>query len=285
MDQRMFKTIAAVLLVLSFFFPRIRSQSQVDTPASSVPADVPSSRVMPTEEEYLRSLKLEMRWIAPSYILAIAGTFFMTLAMIFLYLRGTQLRRSPGCGKCCAPGWSFCCLIPIVAIIGTFIAEMVLLSSPTGIYLIYLEIILTQALRNPMLGVFFMLLMVYAIATFIGLIIFIIFAIQYANGRKRRDINTKVRKLSKSFSKGAQQAFQMGTVVTCDGTKEWAVIDLGHPEDESTVTTTSSSYDSDDLQETTDTNESAHTDTNESAHTTTAEEEEQSRGTHYNDLY
>jgi len=77
----------------------------------------------------------------------------------------------------------------------------------------------------------------------------------------------------------------MGTVVTCDGTKEWAVIDLGHPEDESTVTTTSSSYDSDDLQETTDTNESAHTDTNESAHTTTAEEEEQSRGTHYNDLY
>jgi len=270
MDQRMFKAIAAVLVVLSFFIPRVRSQLE---------GEVPSPQTYPTVDEYLRSLRLELKWIAPSYIMAIAGTFFMTLAMIFLFLRGTQLRRSPGCGKRCSPGWSFCCLIPIAVIIGTFIAEMMLLSSSSDLYLIYLEIIITSALRNESLGLFFLLLMIYAIATMIGLVVFIVFAIQYAIGRKKRNV-IKVLKLNKSFTKGSQRSHQMGsTTVVHDGVKEWAVIDIGHPEDESTLgTTTSSSPDSDDeLQDEHDNGNSTQS---------TTEDAEQSKGpTNYDALY
>jgi len=269
MDQRKLK-IAAILLVLSFFIPRVRSQPE---------SGVPSPLTYPTVDDYLRSLRLEVKWIAPSYILAIAGAFFMTLAMIFLFLRGRQLHRSPGCGKGCSPGWSFCCLIPIAVIIGTFIAEMMLLSSPADIFLIYTDIMIADALRNESLGLFFILLMIYALATMIALVIFIVFAIQYAVGRKKLNV-IRVVKLNKSFIKGTPRSVQMGnTTVVHDGIKEWAIIDLGHLEDESTLGTTSSSPGSDDeLQE--------EHDTENSTQTTTAEESEQSNGTsRYDGLY
>jgi hypothetical protein len=213
--------------------------------------------IYPTEEEYIRSLRLELKWITPSYVLAIAGTFFMTLGMIFLFLRGKQLHRCPGCCRGCSPGWSFCCIIPIIVILALFIAEMVILSSPTGLYLMYLEIIITSTLRNPALGLFFVLVMIYALATMIGVIIFVVFAIQYADGRKRHEVKNVI-KLSKDINRKSQRTFQMGnTTVVHDGNKEWAVIDLGHPDDESTLGTTSSSPGSDDeLQESTETGDS-----------------------------
>jgi len=227
----------------------------------------------PTEEEYIRSLRLELKWLTPSYVLAIAATFFMTLGMIFLFLRGRQLHRCPGCGRGCSPGWSFCCIIPIIAIIVLFVAEMVILSSPTGVYLIYLEIIITTTLRNPSLGLFFVLVMLYALATMIGVIVFVVYAIQYADGRKRHEVKNVI-KLSKDINRGSQRTFQMGnTTVVHDGVKEWAVIDLGHHDDDSTLGTTSSSPGSDDeLQESTETADSTRS-------------EDQSRGHRYDGLY
>jgi hypothetical protein len=257
-----------VLIVLSFFIPRVRSQSGVPTGAS-IPA------TFPTEEEYIRSLRLELKWITPSYILAIAGIFFMTLAMIFLFLRGKQLHRSPGCGRGCSPGWSFCCVFPILVILCILIGEMALLASPAGLYLMYLEIILTNTLRNPSLGIFFVLLMIYAIATMLGLATFVVVAIQYASGRKKREVKNVV-KMAKNFQT-TQRTFQTGnTTVVHDGTREWAVIDLGHIDDESTLGTTSSSPDSDDeLQETSENATS----------TQSTEETEQSMGSRFQGLY
>jgi len=113
----------------------------------------------------------------------------------------------------------------------------------------------TGALKNSSLGVFFVLLMIYAIATVFGLALFIIFAIQYAAGRKKRlHRAVNVLKLTKNFSKNPQSVTQMGsTTMVQSGNKEWAVIDIGHPDDESTLGTTSSSPDSDDeLHETSD---------------------------------
>jgi len=265
----MFKSLAAVLLVLSFFIPKVRSQSGSASP---------SPMVYPTEEEYIRSLRLELKWITPSYILAIAGTFFMTLAMIFLFLRGKQIRRAPCCCRGCSPGWTFCCTIPIVVVIATLIAEMVLLSSPDGIYLIYLEIIVTSALKSSSLGVFFVLLMVYAIATVFGLAIFVIFAIQYAAGRKKR-LHTagKVVKLTQNFNKDAQSSSKVGsTTIVHSGNREWAVIDIGHLDDDSTLGTTSSSPGSDD--ELHETSENA-------TSTETANEADRSMGSRFQGLY
>jgi hypothetical protein len=266
MDHRLFK-ISAVLLLLSFFFPRVRSQTSGQNQ---------SPVIYPTEEEYIRSLRLELRWITPSYILAIAGLFFMTLAMIFLFLRGKQLHRSPGCCRGCSPGWSFCCLLPIIVILSLIIAEMVVLASPNGLYLMYLEIIITSASRSPSIGFFFVLLMIYAIAALIGLVVCILMAIQYSSGRKKRQIKAVV-KLSQNFSKDPQRVFQTGNAtVVHEGNKEWAVIDLGHIDDESTLGTTSSSPGSDDeLEETSDNATSTHS----------AEESDGSMNSRFRGLY
>jgi heme/copper-type cytochrome/quinol oxidase subunit 2 len=269
MDQTTSKLVA-VMLVLSFFIPKVLSQTSGATPEPPT---------YPTEEEYIRSLRLELRWIMPSYVMAIAGAFFMTLAMIFLFLRGRQLRRSPGCGRGCSPGWSFCCIIPIIVIITLLITEMAVISSPGGLMLLYLELVVTNASKNPTIGIFFVLLMIYAVATFISLVIFVVFAIKYANGRKKRQVKAVV-KLSRNFASDAQRTFQSGsTTVVHEGNKEWAVIDLGRMEDDSTLgTTTSSSPDSDDeLQEASDQATSTSTQSTEAA--------EGSMGSRFRGLY
>jgi len=118
--------------------------------------------------------------------------------------------------------------------------------------LLYLEMVVTNASRSPTVGIFFVLLMIYAIATMISLVLFIVFAIKYANGRKKREVKAVV-KLSRNFASDAHRTFQSGsTTVVHDGNKEWAVIDLGRMDEDSTLGTTSSSPDSDELQEDSD---------------------------------